>query len=332
MLKFSRKHYVPILKTKEGERWAIRHLDAITKSRLTPLLEIHEHKTLSHAQQAAAICHELVTDWGTAHPFFLDTCWLHDGHGHPGIITATFQSARNESLQAIPVVRTDYSQHVLARIRSVNEEDGRGYLLRIHTTDLNTPQNILSIVSTIGIPRQQVHLMLDYRNHPMNLLVDLPRIPNINDWLTLTTASGAFPHSLSAYALHTWHQIPRVDWTSWNQAVTSLSLPRRPTYGDYAVRDYARSPSGGRASVALRYTADNYWLARIGPRIGGGGSANMKVVCQSLIQRNEYSGQTFSAGDAAIHATAQPGTGPGNAGQWISWGMNHHLVFVVQQL
>jgi hypothetical protein len=332
MLKFSHKYYVPILKTKEGERWAIFNLDAPTKLRLTPLMEIHEHKTLTAAQQALSMCQALAHDWGTERPLFLDTCWLHDEHGNSGILAATFQSARNESLQAIPVARTSYSQTALARIRDIAQQDGQGYLLRAQVSDLANPAGINSVVSAIGLQRQHVHFMLDYRNHPMNLLVDIPRIPSIGSWLTLTTASGSCPRSLASLQQHVWHSIPRDDWTSWEQAVTQLTLQRRPTFSDYAVRDYGRSPSGGRASVSIKYTTTSHWLARIGPKIGGGGSANMKAVCQSLIQRAEYSGQNFSAGDGAIHNTAQPNTGPGSVGQWISWGMSHHVVFAARQI
>ncbi|MGD0767761.1 MAG: beta family protein [Tepidisphaeraceae bacterium] len=332
MLKFGQKHYVPILKTKEGERWAIFNLDAPTKLRLTPLMEIHEHKTLTAAQQALAMCQALAHDWGTDRPLFLDTCWLHDEHGHSGILAAVFQSARIESLQAIPVARTSYGQQALARIRDIAQQDGRGYLLRAQVSDLSNPAGINSVLSAIGLQRQHVHFMLDYRNHPMNLLVDVPRIPSISSWLTLTTASSACPRSLTSFQQHIWHPIPRNDWTSWEQAVTQLTLPRRPTFSDYTIRDYGRSPSGGRASVTLRYTTTNNWLIRVGPKVAGGGSVNMHVVCQSLIQRTEYSGQNFSAGDGAIHATAQPNSGPGNTGQWISWGASHHMVFVARQI
>jgi hypothetical protein len=49
-LQFSDRHYIPILKTKQGERWSLATLPPDLRAVITPLLELHPHKTLDSAQ------------------------------------------------------------------------------------------------------------------------------------------------------------------------------------------------------------------------------------------------------------------------------------------
>jgi len=341
-MKFDHSHYVPILKTKLGERWALQNLDAVSKSKITPVLEVHRHKDNPPDVHCESICESLVDDWGTSGGFFLDTVWLHSVAGVPAVIRSAFASARNHGLQAIPVARTSYSAQTLAAIRDIASEDGRGCMLRLESSDLDRPQVIEATVAATGLNRRKIHLLLDYREQPMSLAVDVPRVPNLTDWRTFIAASGVAPLSLSAldsvgqrvYPLNFWNQIPRRCWTSWRQGIQSNIVVRKPAFSDFATRHPGRPAEGGRPSVELRYTADGYWLAWIGGKVAAGASPAMKAVCASLMLRQEYlaCGAQYSAGDGAIYQCAQPSSGPGSAAQWVRWGISHHLVFVAARV
>jgi hypothetical protein len=334
-LKFTHKHYIPILKTKTGELWALSHLRAKTQSHLTPLLELHAHKDKSIAAHADAVCENLAGAWGTDDPFFLDTIWLHGSSGNPAVVSAVFESARDQDLKAIPVVRTSYDTPTLAQISAIVEEDGRGCMLRITPHDLVSPTvtQIDSTLAALELAATDVHLLLDYHKSAMLLVSDIPRVPHLQDWLTFTTASGMFPSSLGNLPQGVWHFVPRGDWTSWEPIVTSnKKLSRRPTFGDYTVRAPGPPADFGQPSVNVRYTTDTNWLVRLGGKVAAGASGQMKQLCQDLINRPEYSGQQYSAGDQAFYDTAQPGAGPGNATQWVQWSVSHHLVFVTDQI
>src|SRR5262249_6664817 len=114
---FTQKHYVPILKSKASEKWAISNLHANTA--ITPLFEIinipirNGQPTRTLPNHIANQLQALVDDWGTTRPFFLDTKWMHPRHGDPAITTAVFDSARQMQLQAIPVVYLDYNAATL---------------------------------------------------------------------------------------------------------------------------------------------------------------------------------------------------------------------------
>lgn len=329
---FDHKHYVPILKTKAGERQAIAHLKAHTKSQITPLFELHKHKSLPHAPHADEICECLVSIWGTDRPLFLDTIWLHKEVGDPGILHDVFNAARKVGLKAIPVVRIDFNAAFRAAVKKIVKKDGQGCLLRINRPNAQHATDVASILADIGLTCRMVHLMIDYQAKAMQLISDIPKIAHLTQWKTFIAASGVFPRSLSSISTGVWHKVPRDDWESWLNASTTASLERRPTYSDYTIRDPSAPATFGAPSVNLRYSKSPHWLVRIGGRVNAGASKQMYKVCQDLIRRPEYDGVTFSAGDQAISDTAASSTNPGNATQWIQWCINHHIEFTVQDI
>jgi len=334
---FTHRHYVPILKTKAGDRWAIAHLQQHTKSQITPLFEIHKHKTLDVTIHAAEICEGLASVWGTDSPLFLDGIWLHKDSGDPAILTAIFDAARRAGIQAVPVARVTFNAATQAALRRIVQRDRRGYLLRVTRPESHEANNISAIVQTIALPYRSIHLMIDYRSSVMHLATDLPRVPHINQWQTITAAAGVFPRSLSTYSSGTWYQIERGDWISWLHDQTQTQLPRRPAFGDYTMRDPGPPADFGSPSVNLRYAKSPHWLVRIGGKVNAGASGQMHRVCQSLIGRPDFDGAQFSAGDQAIEFTAMggPGTngpGPGGPTQWLQWCMNHHIEFTAHDI
>lgn len=102
--------------------------------------------------------------------------------------------------------------------------------------------------------------------------------------------------------------------------------------GGGGVRAPGPPPDGGLPSVNMRYAGNDAWLLWMGDYVHDGASPDMKLVCDGLIKRSEYSGPSFSAGDHSIFQAAQPGTKPGGATQWVQWCVNHHLVLTAGQI
>lgn len=329
---FTHKHYVPILKTKAGERWALGRVLAHTRRQFTPLLEIHQHKKKADGDHVDEICEDLATFLGASDKFFLDTKWLHDPTGNPAIITSTFQSSRAQGLSAIPVAQVTYSAQSITSLQAVIAADARGYMLRIGRDSLLNPAAITAFVAAVGQPLANVDLMIDCQTALPQLAVDMPHVPSVNDWRTITVASGVFPNTYAGMGLGVWHQLPRDDYQAWRTGVVGGALPRKPAFADYTVRDPGAPAEFGEPSVNLRYTCQDYWLMRIGGKVKSGLSSDIFAICQSLIARPEYSGPTFSAGDAEIHLVASGLSGPGNPQQWVQWCVNHHIEFVARQI
>ena len=331
MLDFDFKHYVPILKTKQGERWSLATLSGARRTHVTPLLEIHAHKTLGPTAHASMICESLVEDWGTNDYFFLDTRWLHAEVGDPAVIAGVLQSARDSSLLAIPVATIQYDATAREQLAAEIEADGHGCLIRIRPSDLQEPEAILELADSLGIAPTDTHLLLDYRSSPMNLEFDLNRMPSLNDWRTLSVASGSFPRSLADRPLNQWFTLPRIDWTSWSTGITE-TIQRRPSFSDYTTRDPGAPANGGKPSVNVRYARPNDWFCRLGGKLEDGAAPQMKTFCSLLVVHESYSGLTFSEGDAEYYEKSLPDTGTGGSGDWAKWAISHHLAYVADQV
>jgi hypothetical protein len=328
---FDHKHYVPILKTKAGERWAIDHLPGHAADRITPLFEIHRHKSKDNTDHITEVCESLSSVWGTDRLMFLDTQWLHDPNGDSALIEWTFQKAREMGLQAVPVARVTYDEATANVMTDITNEDGHGLVLRLNHDDVGSTPAINSFIELVDLSRSKVDLLVDYRTHAMNLAIDLPKLANIGEWRTLIASSGAFPRGLAHLQLNTWQSIQRYDWQSWLSAVTG-SLPRKPIFGDYTTRDPGPPAEGGAPSVHLRYTQSDHWMVRVGGKFQQGHAGDIYQICQTLVASGNFSGANFSAGDDEINLRAQNGASTGAPQQWVQWGINHHLMFVVNQL
>jgi hypothetical protein len=323
--------YVPILKTKAGERWALSHLTASAKSKTRPLLEFHGHQSKQLGDHVEAVCEALQATWGVDRSLYIDTIWLHGNSGSPDTIGTVFEAAEECDLRAVPTVRTSYDDATLEQLQAIVGESERGCLLRVTPSELHTPKLIDAVLQAVEVSPDNVDLLLDYRGHAMSLPTDVPNVPHLKDWRSFIAASGVFPRSLTTIPLHTWQHIPRTDWTSWESGVAA-GISRKPIYSDYAMRAPGAPAEFGAPSVNLRYALDETWLVQMGGKHADGAAPEMHAMCAEIVAHAEYAGKEFSAGDAEISRVTDETEGPGGPTQWLEWCVSHHLEFVVDQL
>lgn len=322
--------YVPIVKSKGGERWALSNLLPDTKPRVRPIVELHGHKTKELGEHLDELCEDVAEAWGASR-FYMDGIWLHGEAGDAAILNRVFARARACDLKVIPVVRPTFSTAALHRVRDIVAEDGRGYLIRATPEELADETRIQRVGDAVGLPRTKVDVLLDYRGHGMNLENDLPLIPHLGEWRRFIAASGVFPRSVADLTLAMWQNVERFDWTSWREGIAT-GLPRDPLYGDYVTRAPGAPATGGNPPVHLRYTSDDVWAVRVDGRHQDGDAVEMHRICESLIEQPFFRGEEFSAGDMEIVRTAHADEGPGGPMQWLQWCLSHHIEQVVDQL
>jgi len=323
--------YVPVLKSKAGERWALSHLHGPAKSKIRPLVEFHPHDTKALGDHVEGICDGFQAAWGVNRWFYVDTIWLHGNSGSPAVIGEVYEAAASADLQTVPVVRTSYDDASLQQLQNIISEGKRGCMLRITPETLSTPTLIDAVVEALGVSRADVDLLLDYRQHPMSLTTDVVRIPHVSDWRLFIATSGVFPKSLTFLPLHQWHPLPRHDWQSWQSGIAG-AIRRKPIYSDYTMRPPGPPADFGEPSVNLRYTLDDHWLVQMGGKHKDGAAPEMHVMCSQLVANSDYSGEDFSAGDEEIDRVTDETEGPGGPTQWLQWCVSHHMEFVVGQL
>lgn len=358
MENFDHKHYVPLLRARQGEFAALNELGAPSRAVMTPLFDIPaaqwDFDTDAPArpmeQHLPGFVEKIRKSWGDS-LCFVDLLEL-DGETMPGgvhPVTYLFQEFSPLGMLSIPVVGIQRSSAYLNAVRDVIRRDKRGVCIRVDNNDLENPgtlSNGLNDLATyLDLKREQCDLIFDLKTlspetrgpmvFAMNTILSL--LPGIDKWRTLTLAGSSFPDSMMDVPQHTFHQLPRVEWEIWTAIVTRGGVPRLPTYGDYGVSSPSASGEGidprmMRMSANLRYTLDNTWLLLKGRNVRDHGFEQFRDLCRLLVGSQHFKGQDFSWGDNYIHEAAQNAAGPGNASTWRKVGTSHHLALVKHQI
>jgi hypothetical protein len=338
---FSYKHYVPLLKPKGGELWAIENTTSLQRQTLTPVFEVHTSDNLLLADHVAKVMRNISRAWET-NPCFIDT-QLFGKSGNAAVAAASsiFAAAGVEGLNFIPVTSLDRSN---AYQSTVAANSLRGVMVRLCPDDFFDPtilgSQMAALAGQLGIAASSIDVLIDYgavASHASQvqwIRAHVNALPNLMSWRTITVAGGSFPASLAARPPHQWHSIPREEWTAWQIAVTSTpALRRLPSYGDYGVRDTQPPAQFGSPYANIRYTSGGLFLVRRHDVLfRQGGSDGIYPICESLVERPEFRGASYSAGDESISTTAEEQLSPGNPGSWTQWGMSHHFAIVVDEI
>ncbi len=353
--------YVPILRSKEGEMYALRNLKPREKEKVAPLVEITPNVFLPARSGKYKGCEPIPSEvlfqqakklYGSWHYgiFFLDLSLIDGtvsfpGKRHPLDLIA--KNLRDWKLRMIPVTGLTRSGAYQEAASRAVKTDGRGICIRV------TPDEILSrtfhkslavLRQTLQVGEADTDLLVDYatfQDDSPQLEALLARVPQLRRWRSLIVASGAFPKDLQEFRPGI-HKIPRNDWLRWRREIASKKLPRKPIFSDYTIQygKYTEPVDNCNPSASIRYTLDDAWLIMRGEAIKtkkgkekGPGSAQWPAYATLLLEREEFCGSDFSAGDAYISAMSkQNGKSNGNPMTWIRAGLNHHITLVSRQI
>lgn len=355
---FNAKHYVPILKGKEGEFAALRSLDASTKDALTPMIEItavpwdytndQPQRTLD--EHLRPIADKILRSWLPERPIFVDVRWI------PGTDTVddgrtalsyVLDDARAKGLTVIPVTGFGRSPQYRTSVKNAIATDGNGVCLRLERDDFATVSGAYldAFLDDLQVNPETVDLVIDFRDiiqgqdSTLALAAQaiISNLPHIEKWRSLTLSASAFPINLSGVPANTTFNAERTEWLLWQSLRARRSaIPRFPTFSDYAIShpDVPDDvdPRTMRMSANLRYTASEYWLLLKERNVKNYGFDQFNDLCRELVSRPEYSGRGFSWGDTFIDDRASNQESPGNATTWRRVGTSHHLTFVTRQI
>jgi Beta protein len=337
-------HYVPILKAKGGEFWALQNLKKSTRTLITPVLELVRFDPKRHTfdSDLEKKIDSLFESWGNA-PLYFDVTHSVPKNSLPEAksITAAFIQLRKHEMEAIPVTRLGYSPKFQEAVRKIIETDDAGLMVRLGADDLAVKDKLTLALSNLrtffGLQESEIDLMLDYGYRRPDEYEDLiqrqrlhlAKIPNIHKWRSLMIASASFPGSIKGLPHAEWVHLDRTEWKAWEGVAFADTTTRIPSYSDYGAKNPA-PPGFGTPKPNLRYTLEERYLCRR----DDAKHVAMKAICKSLIKRSEYKGEEFSAGDKAISVTAanQSSRGSGGGQQWTQWSANHHIEFVATQI
>ncbi len=355
---FDQRHYVPILKGRQGEYGALETLSLTAKGRLTPIIEIppipwkfeesRPAKTIDgHLAKFSAVIRRSV---GFGRSFFIDLLWISESERmEDGTLAVewVFRATREQNLLSMPVINLVRGAEILEATRQIVQQDRRGMGLRIQREDFtefpNLEEQMLSTLEQVATPLANTDLILDLRSiiGPRQIDVDsviqlVESIPRLQEWRSFTIAATSFPENLAGLPPSDSSVLERTEWDLWQELRRRRrELSRQPTFGDYAISHPEPSEVDPRimsASASIRYTTNQSWLVLKGRSLRTNGFDQFFAVCRDLVGRPEYSGINFSWGDRYISDCADGMDGPGNLTTWRKVGTSHHLSFVVRQL
>lgn len=347
---FDHTHYVPILRWKRAERWALKDLPHSICDAMTPLFEptswafadTQKRKTLE--SKISNIAEDILQLWGQD-PFFMDFWHVpanaRSYRGRDSLLLMA-NEARRQQLHLIPVTGLGRDPATRSAVKEVISTDGNGVCLRLFRKDLGDAAlqaQIADLLSELRIQPSQVDMIVDLQcveQSTRDYSSLTCQVPFLDQWRTFTIAGGALPKDLSDFdpgkGLH-----PRWEWRKWCECVQAREIPRLPSFADYTIQHplFEEPPKGAAPSASIRYTTDENWVIIRGlsvRRDDAAGYQQWPANAEILCMQPEFLGAAFSQGDRYIEETSKQTARPGNAESWLRAGFNHHMTFVVRQL
>ena len=351
---FKNRVYFPILKSKQGELRALRHLTEDIREHLVPTIDVIPNANAKKqlGEHLNNICHSVAQYWGTKSPVFFDLFDLNPGqrteiNEHP--VDHLFRSARNCSLNAIPTCGLDRDSDYVEAINRVLQEMEPYILVRLQREDLQAPTiavpKLQAMLSYLDLSPEQVAILMDFREvqEPIPRLSKqaqalISYLAKIGNWNRLIIAGSAMPKSIaSVVGQSSQGFIARLEEDLWSDINSNLELA--VAFGDYTVVnpeyvDLDPRIFANTMGPSIRYTTVNSWLIARGSsfRNHPDGYRQYYSLASEIESSSVFLGEDYSFGDQYISDRAGQLNGTGNPSTWITAGSNHHMTFVVNQL
>ncbi len=340
--------YLPILKWKQGERLALKHLTPGQWSGVVPLIELPAIDASPSADSLRAalpayltkISKQMAQSYPADVPLLIDARYVSPGYPKQlnliRVICAGL--AKQTKRRIFPVL----SETLVARY-TANLSDVGGfeeYVLRIQTqltTDLQVEPIVKALTGSGIASKSRLHIVIDQ----YSIVNDDPLArytmvrPFLDKALTAgcastTVAGGSFPVNLVGYKQGV-QDIARVEWAVW-KAVRRNADYATVRFGDYTVSNPAPAPDLDPAmmnpSVAIRYATSDHWRLYKAGGFKKGKPNQYQNLCVLLTGDTVYSGASFSDGDDRYDRAAKATLGNGNPSSWRRDATSHHVVLI----
>jgi hypothetical protein len=224
---------------------------------------------------------------------------------------------------------------------------GCGFCFRLEIEDLdeeaeNTWANILMRTAELGLSAAEVDLYLDLRdvrNGDVDELQDivtdfLALLPSGAEYRSICVAGSSASKDVTSIGRDTVGTIYRNELKLWARLLTDVPACADLVYGDYGIvhPDFADNiPCGGTVNCKIRYTAGDKIIVFRG-HVRRGDALQTHALAANVVAHPAYRGPGFSDGDAYIDDCAAYRDGPGNPATWVFVDLNHHYVYVAQQI
>jgi len=316
--------YVPSLKSKRGERLALKELSTEVKSKIKPILNVINNDDFGKFYDGKA---------------FID---LHDNilmDADDQKIKDTFKlihETASKKSELTSVLKHDYSKKLLELIKPYLFNVDKGIALRIPQEHLsNLELNIKTISEVLSIDSSMIDVIIDFgcindlaiglvkplSDHIKKAISKL----HINNIIVL---ASAFPISIRVPS-NTISELSRYDWLLYSGLKKLLP---DVIFGDYGSDDPFDPKIDTRMNIVptIRYTSGDCWKIVRGcydPKAPYDYSQYYDL-SRTLVGCAFYKGSKYSWGDNRIFECANGGCSYGSPETWVRVAVNHHITFV----
>lgn len=345
--------YSPILRNRQSELLAIKHLSKSIRSSLMPVLDVAAPtKSADKATGLKYIQGNLkrTEKYATGFPAVfvdsseLDPAYRLSGDMHPleGIAGAIARAGG----RPIPVTGLHRDPtHKAVTIEIAKEHAQDSLCLRLDATDISTAtltvNRIQNLLATDSIQSSSVYLLLDMqclygkdKDIMARQVLRLLKLLGTKAWAGIVVGGYAIPDQLST-AVSTSEQayLRRVEQDVFRDISTyEMDTPR--WFADYTIL----SPSVVELDWKLirkvmtpkaLYTLEDLWFVVRGGAFSSHPDEYNQYysIAEEIVALEEFSGPDYSYGDKYISDRSKRNGAPGNPGSWITACVNHHLTF-----
>lgn len=346
--------YVPILRWKQGERIALRHLTNAGRHNVSPhfvvtqaQFGIPKRKKKTGAKPSKKLpvsvpdylAKQCKDAWGTTR-FYIDASDL------PGTASAhTFDDIRKSAnaigLDLVPSIRLNAPPEYSAAVLRAAKADRRGVALRISLAQLTSAATWLG---SWKMPLTETDLIIDLANSVGNVLAlgsaahaAFQSLHKAGDWRTVTMAGGNIPATLTGYLVGLT-MLQRAELQLWNN-LRKAGLPYELDFGDYATigPDATTEGIGGPVPINAKYTCPPEFAVFHGVKTKGPGSKardlQYRSYAKQVVALPSRSALPHCWGDKMIDAiAASSSSSPGSPASWVSYSVNRHIELTRTQL
>lgn len=333
--------YIPILRWKEGEKNAIRALDAAVKANIQPmfLLEPEQFKVRKATKKSVAVpsadhfVAQVASIWGTG-AFYLDASGISAPAGTQHPILAIAAAARAQGLFLIPAIFLGAPASYASAVATIIQQDQHGVALRIDLQELTSAS---TWAGTWPYPLSETDLIADFGDDigsvtKLGTVVQtvFQQLHAGPQWRTVTIAGTSMPANFAGIqqGLYTVTMETLDLWRALHPIV-----PYRLDYGDYATPPLGVIPPGIRWGypINVRYTLNGQYLICKGVKTTGAGAVDAGVQltghAKSIVGYLNRSPLTGCWADDEIDAIAA-GASPQGLLHWVKIGVNRHLTLL----
>jgi len=294
--------YMPVLRAKPSEWFALAHMAPAPRRRLLPLLELtpdafaiprptkreqgqSAQRLIKRPEQIARVAirnfAECAAENAARGRLIVDVA-------HCGTLDFTpygisiwkelFRLWVPGTRGIVPTVRLRWKDSVHDVACGLVSRLNAGACLRLTAQDLvraDLSAAVARILKLYELPAGSIDLVVDFENDPhvLNYVTLARRIPLLSEWRTYTVVAGVFPVDLTDFDPEdTPETHSRLEWSTWwaqvnqtpNNALRATCASRLPQFGDFTTYHGKYVPARQSAgSYSIRYTDDLcYWIYR----------------------------------------------------------------------